>query len=49
MSKSDSVLKNETFFVKQNIYAYIMSQEHSVDIDTYLDFSTAEAILKQES
>jgi len=49
MSKSDSVLQNETFFVTNNIYAYIMSQEHSVDIDTYIDFTTAEAILKQKA
>jgi CMP-N-acetylneuraminic acid synthetase len=41
-----SVLKNETFFVKKDIYAYIMSQEDSVDIDTKLDFITAQAVLQ---
>ncbi len=46
MSEVSSVLKNETFFVKKDIYAYVMSQEHSVDIDTFLDFITAESILK---
>ncbi|MFT7860918.1 MAG: acylneuraminate cytidylyltransferase family protein [Sulfurimonas sp.] len=49
MSKVDSVLKNETFFVTHDIYAHIMSQEHSVDIDTFIDFTTAEAILKQKA
>lgn len=48
MSKVSSVLKNETFFVKKDIYAYMMSQEHSVDIDTFLDFITAESILKHK-
>lgn len=45
MSKVESVLKNETFFVKENIFAFLMSQEHSVDIDTKLDFVVAEAVL----
>ncbi|MDQ1264544.1 MAG: 5-N-acetyl-7-N-(D-alanyl)-legionaminic acid cytidylyltransferase [Campylobacterota bacterium] len=48
MSKVSSVLKNETFFVKKDIYAYQMSQEHSVDIDTFFDFITAESILKHK-
>lgn len=46
MSKVESVLKDETFFVKENIFAFLMSQEHSVDIDTKLDFVVAEAVLK---
>lgn len=49
MSKVDSVISSETFFVTHDIYAYIMSQEHSVDIDTFIDFTTAEAILKQKA
>lgn len=48
MSKVSSVLKNETFFTKKDIYAYQMSQEHSVDIDTFFDFITAESILKHK-
>lgn len=47
MSDVESVLQNNTFFIKKNIYAYLMSQEHSVDIDTKLDFIVAEAIMKQ--
>jgi CMP-N-acetylneuraminic acid synthetase len=47
MSRVESVLKNETFFVKKDIYAYLMSQEDSVDIDTKLDFIVAQAILKE--
>ena len=47
MSRVASVLKEESFFVKENIYAFVMSQEHSVDIDTKLDFIIAEAVLKE--
>lgn len=47
MSRVESVLEEETFFVKENIYASLMSQEHSVDIDTKLDFIVAKAILKE--
>ena len=49
MSRVESVIKNETFFVKKGIYGFLMSQEHSVDIDTKLDFIIAEAVLKQDS
>lgn len=48
MSKADSVLKNETFFVKENIYAYIMTQENSADIDTKLDFMVSEALINMK-
>lgn len=42
-----SVLRKElTFFLENNIYAYIMAQEHSVDIDTRIDFITAETLLQ---
>lgn len=48
MSKVESVLQNETFFIKEKIYAYIMSQEHSADIDTKLDFMVSEALIKMK-
>ncbi len=48
MSKIDSVIDTKTFFIKHDIYAYVMSQEHSADIDTKLDFIIAEALLKQK-
>ena len=48
MSKTDSVLKNETFFVKDNIYAHIMSQENSADIDTKLDFMVSQALINMK-
>lgn len=39
-------LNEETFFIKGNIYAYIMSQEKSVDIDTIIDFALCEILLQ---
>jgi len=44
MSRVASLLQKKTFFVEKDIYAYIMPQEHSVDIDTKLDFIIAEAV-----
>jgi len=48
MSKVESVLENETFFVKDKIYAYLMSQEHSADIDTKLDFMVSQALINMK-
>lgn len=48
MSEVESVKRNETFFVKKNIYAYVMTQEHSADIDTKLDFIIADALLREQ-
>jgi len=46
MSKVDSIFKEKTFFVQKNIYAHIMPQVNSVDIDTKLDFIIARAVLE---
>ena len=48
MSRVASVLENETFFVKKDIYAFLMSQEHSLDIDTKLDFIISKSILEDK-
>jgi CMP-N,N'-diacetyllegionaminic acid synthase len=42
-----SILQERTFFLSKNIYAYIMSQEKSVDIDTKLDFQFAQFLMNQ--
>jgi CMP-N-acetylneuraminic acid synthetase len=39
-------LEEKTFFIKNNIFAYIMKPEESVDVDTKLDFIIAEALIK---
>lgn len=48
------ILKVSHLFLEENIYknkcyAYIMEKEHSIDIDTELDFMIAQTILQKES
>jgi N-acylneuraminate cytidylyltransferase/CMP-N,N'-diacetyllegionaminic acid synthase len=45
----NKLLKENTFFIKKNIYAFVMEQIDSVDIDTKLDFLLAETILKEKN
>jgi CMP-N-acetylneuraminic acid synthetase len=45
--KIDMFLQEKSFFLKENIFAYIMSQEKSVDIDTELDFKLAQLLIKE--
>ncbi len=47
MAKTEKFEKNKSFFGKNSI-AYIMSQEESVDIDSYLDFKIAELIIGEK-
>lgn len=45
MARTQKFIQNRSFFGK-NSYAYIMSQESSVDIDNELDFFIAEQLIK---
>lgn len=45
--KTDKLLENKSFFLKDNIFAYIMDRESSVDIDEKLDFVIAELLLNK--
>lgn len=45
--KTHNLLEQESFFIKDNIYAYVMSQKSSVDIDTMMDFKWAEFLLNE--
>lgn len=47
MARTDKYKENKSFFGKNSI-AYIMNQEESVDIDSYLDFRIAEIIMEEE-
>jgi CMP-N-acetylneuraminic acid synthetase len=38
----------KTFFIKSNIFAYIMPQEKSVDIDTALDLKLCEVLMQEQ-
>jgi len=45
--KTEKVLLEKTLFLNKNIYAFIMEQEKSTDIDTELDFKFAEFLIKR--
>ena len=47
--KIDLLLREETFFIKENIYAYKMDRKSSIDIDEKIDFKLAEFFIKEES
>ncbi len=47
ISNIKDLLFQKQFILKQKTYAYIMSQEKSVDIDNKLDFLIAEAVINQ--
>ncbi|WP_187647906.1 acylneuraminate cytidylyltransferase family protein [Nitrosophilus labii] len=47
--KVERLLKENSFFIKNNIYAYIMDRKNSVDIDDEVDFKLAEVILKDKN
>lgn len=44
----EEFLKEKSFFLSKNSFAYVMSTEDSVDIDTKLDFVVADFLLKQK-
>ena len=43
--KIDEFIKQKSFFIKENIFAYEMTQKASVDVDTQLDFEIANYLL----
>ena len=44
--KTDKLLEEKTFLLKNNIYAYIMDRKSSIDIDDEIDFKLAEILIK---
>ena len=46
--KTEELLKNKGFFIKENIYAYKMDKKDSVDIDDEMDFIIATEIKKSK-
>ena len=44
--ETDKLLKEESFFLKDNIFAYKMNRESSIDIDEEIDFKMAKVFLK---
>ncbi len=47
--QQEKLLQEKRFFLQQNIYAYVMSKESSVDIDEALDFRLAELLLTERA
>jgi CMP-N-acetylneuraminic acid synthetase len=46
IAKVEKLLEQKTFFLKENIYGYLMDKYSSVDIDDEFDFKIAECIMK---
>ena len=46
--KTEELLENKGFFIKENIYAYKMGKKHSVDIDEEIDFIIAEKLMQHK-
>lgn len=46
--KTDKLLENKSFFLKDNIFAYIMDRKSSIDIDEEIDFMIANEIKKSK-
>ena len=44
--KTDKLLKEKSFFLKENIFAYVMDKESSIDIDEEIDFKIAKALIQ---
>ncbi len=47
--KTDKLLNEKSFFIKNNIFAYHMDRESSVDIDEKIDFKLAELFINGET
>jgi CMP-N,N'-diacetyllegionaminic acid synthase len=43
--KTDKLLEEESFFLKENIYSFVMDRESSVDIDEEIDFKIATILM----
>ena len=44
--KTDKRLENKSFFLKDNIFAYIMDRKSSIDIDEEIDFLFAQRVIE---
>ena len=45
--KTNRLLEEKTFFIKDNIFAYVMDKKSSVDIDDEIDFELAKVLIKK--
>ncbi len=49
LCKTDKFLKEKSFFLKKNIFAYVMNSNNSIDIDRKEDFELASLYLSQKT
>jgi len=47
--KINKLLDEESFFLKENIFAYVMDRESSIDIDEEIDFKITEVLINKEN
>jgi CMP-N,N'-diacetyllegionaminic acid synthase len=47
--RTTKLLEEKSFFIADNIYAYVMDRESSVDIDEAMDFKLAEMLMKEKN
>ena len=47
--KTNRLLDEKTFFVKDNIYAYKMDRENSIDIDDIIDYKFVEYLMNEKT
>ena len=47
--KVEKFLERQSFYLTENIYAYVMKEDQSVDIDTEIDFKLAELIFQAKT
>ena len=47
--KTKKLLQENTFFLKDNIYAFLMNVNKSVDIDSFIDFKLAETLIQNDN
>ncbi|QOP40828.1 cytidylyltransferase domain-containing protein [Sulfurimonas marina] len=45
--KTEKLLENKGFFLKENIFSYIMERKYSIDIDEKIDFQIAQLFMKE--
>jgi CMP-N,N'-diacetyllegionaminic acid synthase len=46
--KTDKLFENKGFFLKENIFAYVMDRKSSIDIDEEIDFKMAEVLINDK-
>ncbi len=49
IAKVEPLLAQQTFFLAENVFSYVMSRESSIDIDHHLDFKLAEFLLQEQA